>query len=310
MSLGKWLVAVVFCAFLGKVTHAEEFIRVDEDPSAVRLQTAVTHFEKDGAKVDLIGAIHIADKAYYDALGTRFTTYDSLLFEMVGGEKFPAAKVEANAVPPEPEPVPVDPAVKKKQPNLSGLHKIYETIATYLDLTGQVDEIDYTTKNFVHADLTSDEFFDLQAERKESLFTFMLKAAWAGKDSTTAQPDSFKLLQGIISHNANLIKLQLVHTLGEGDNQIAALMGDSVIITDRNTRCLEVMQRELDAGHKVLGIFYGAAHFPDMSKRLLEQGFVLKGQDWLTAWDIPKPAEKPVEKPAVEAPQELAPATP
>ncbi len=289
MSFGKWLVAALFCAFLGKVARAEEFIRVDEDPSAVRLQTAVTHFEKDGAKVDLIGAIHIADKAYYNSLSTRFTTYDSLLFEMVGGEKFPAPKAEAAPVPPEP----AGAAVTKKQPNLSGLHKIYETIATYLDLTGQVDQIDYTTKNFVHADLTSDEFFDLQAARKESLFTFMLKASLAAKKTSLPQPDSFKLLQGIVTHNANLIKLQVVHTLGQGDNQIASLMGDSVIITDRNKRCLEVMQRELDAGHKVLGIFYGAAHFPDMSKRLLEQGFVLKGQDWLTAWDIPKPAEKP-----------------
>ncbi len=310
MSFGKWLAAAVFCAFLGKVAHAEEFIRVDEDPSAVRLQTAVTHFEKDGAKVDLIGAIHIADKAYYNALSTRFATYDSLLFEMVGGEKFPAAKIEVAPAPPKPAPAPADPAVKKKQPNLSGLHKIYETIATYLDLTGQVDQIDYTTKNFVHADLTSDEFFDLQAARKESLFTFMLKSSWAAKKSSLPEPDSFKLLQGIISHNSNLLKLQLVHTLGEGDNQIAALMGDSVIITDRNKRCLEVMQRELDAGHKVLGIFYGAAHFPDMSKRLLEQGFQLKGQDWLTAWDIPKPAEKPVEVPADKAAKEPSVATP
>ena len=309
MSFGKWLAAAVICAFLGKVARAEEFIRVEEDPNAVRLQTAVTHFEKDGAKVDLIGAIHIADKAYYNDLTTRFTTYDSLLFEMVGGEKFPAAKAEENPVPAA-EPVPADPIVKKKQPNLSGLHKIYETIASYLDLTGQVDQIDYTTKNFVHADLTSDEFFDLQAARKESLFTFMLKASFAAQKSTLPQPDSFKLLQGIIAHNGNLLKLQLVHTLGDGDNQMASLMGDSVIITDRNKRCLEVMQRELDAGHKVLGIFYGAAHFPDMSQRLLEQGFVLKGQDWLTAWDIPKPAEKPVVAPAVAAPEEPAAVTP
>ena len=66
-----------------------------------------------------------------------------------------------------------------------------------------------------------------------------------------------------------------------------------MIISDRNQRCLEVMTREIAAGHKNLGIFYGAAHFPDMEKRLLEQGFKPVKQEWLTAWDIPKKEAKP-----------------
>ena len=36
---------------------------------------------------------------------------------------------------------------------------------------------------------------------------------------------------------------------------------------DRDAKCLEVL-----AGKKKLGIFYGAAHFPDMEKRLLAGG--------------------------------------
>jgi len=65
-----------------------------------------------------------------------------------------------------------------------------------------------------------------------------------------------------------------------------------VIITDRNQRCLEVMHRELAAGRGKLGIFYGAAHFPDMEKRLLEQGFKRTRHEWITAWDIPKAVAK------------------
>jgi hypothetical protein len=53
------------------------------------------------------------------------------------------------------------------------------------------------------------------------------------------------------------------------------------------------MNREIAAGHKKLGVFYGAAHFPDMEKRLLEAGFKRVKQDWLTAWDIPKKEVKP-----------------
>ncbi|RYD33419.1 MAG: hypothetical protein EOP87_11005, partial [Verrucomicrobiaceae bacterium] len=45
-----------------------EFIRVEEDAKAARLQTGVTRYQKDGAVVDLIGAVHIGDRAYYQDL--------------------------------------------------------------------------------------------------------------------------------------------------------------------------------------------------------------------------------------------------
>ena len=273
--------------------HAQNFIRVEEDAAAARLQTAVTRYQKDGATVDLIGAIHIADKAYYAKLSARFRTYDALLFEMIGGEKLGGGKTEgAKAAPaaPPPEP-PNSPAPPKKERDLSGLRKLYAMVATSLNLTGQSEAIDYTANNFVHADLTIREFNRLQNDRHESLLGFFLKAA-----RQTPQPakdsDSVKLLHALFSGNPNLLKLEIVHTLGQGDDPIAALAGDSVIINDRNQRCLEVMNRELAAGRKNLGIFYGAAHFPDMEKRLLEQGFTRVKQDWLTAWLIPKPLPK------------------
>jgi hypothetical protein len=261
--------------------QAENFIRVDEDDVAARLQTAVTRYEKDGASVDLIGAVHIADKAYFENLTARFKNYDALLFEMIGGEKFAAA----NKKPAEPAPV-------NKQQDLAGLHKMYDMVARFLNLAGQTESIDYAAANFVHADLTLAEFTRMQEERGESLLGFALKA---GKDAPepAKQPDPAKLLQAMLSGKSNLIKLEIVHTLGQGDDQIAAFVGESVIISDRNQRCMEVMARELASGHKQLGIFYGAAHFPDMEKRLLDQGFKRVKQEWLTAWDIPKPVAKP-----------------
>ena len=41
------------------------FIRVDEDAKSIRLQAAVTRYEKDGVYVDLIGTVHMADAPYY-----------------------------------------------------------------------------------------------------------------------------------------------------------------------------------------------------------------------------------------------------
>ncbi len=55
------------------------------------LQTAHRHRHlspmANGLEVDLIGAIHIADKSYYDTLNESFKGYDALLYEMVGSER-------------------------------------------------------------------------------------------------------------------------------------------------------------------------------------------------------------------------------
>jgi hypothetical protein len=281
MARKQRLASALTLMILTIAAQAENFIRVDEDDDAARLQTAVTRYEKDGASVELIGAIHIADKAYYEKLGERFKTYDALLFEMIGGEKFEQRQAPA-----------AEPAPEGKEQNLSGLHKVYGMVAKFLNLTGQLDSIDYTADNFVHADLTLEEFSSMQKERGESLLGFALKA---GKNAPepAKQPDPAKLLAAMLSGKSNLVKLEIVHTLGQGDDQIAAFAGESVIISDRNQRCLEVMNREIAAGRKKLGVFYGAAHFPDMEKRLLEQGFKRVKQEWLTAWDIPKKEAQP-----------------
>ena len=119
---------------------------------------------------------------------------------------------------------------------------------------------------------------------------FALKSALNADKTKTREPDAAKLLAALLTGKSNLLKLELVHTLGQGDDQIAAFAGESVIISDRNQRCIDVMNREIAAGHKKLGIFYGAAHFPDMEKRLVELGFKRVKQEWMTAWDIPKKA--------------------
>ena len=273
------LATAVSFIILAAAASAGDFIRVDEDDSAARLQTAVTRYEKDGATVDLIGAVHIADKAYYEDLVARFAKYDALLFEMIGGEKFAAA--------PAPEPAPAG-----KAEDVSGIHRIYDMVGRFLNLTAQSGAIDYTAANFIHADLTNAEFAELQAERGESVLGFALKAGNANPDAPN-QPDPAKLMRAMLSGSSNLVKLEIVHTLGQGDDQIAAFAGESVIITDRNKRCLEVLEREIAAGRKNLGIFYGAAHFPDMEKRLLDNDYKKTSREWITAWDIPKAAATP-----------------
>ncbi len=262
-----------------------DFIRVDEDAGAARLQTAVTRYEKDGARVDLIGAIHIADEAYFKALNERFVGHDAVLFEMVGGDELEEGRAPAAG----------GPAGEK---NLQVLHQMYGMVSRFLGLRDQMSHIDYSRDNFVHADLSLDEFHKLQAERGESLLGFALEAGkQAGEQGAGAQPDPARLLQAMLTGNSNKMKLEIVHTLGAGDDQIAAFAGGSVIITDRNAKCLRVLDEQVAAGKRKLAVFYGAAHFPDMEQKLLAAGWKRAGQEWLTAWDIPKEEEK---KPAAE----------
>ncbi|WAC20111.1 hypothetical protein OVA24_01800 [Luteolibacter sp. SL250] len=257
-------------------SRAEEggFIRVEEDAKAARLQTGVTRYEKDGAVVDLIGAVHIGDKAYYEDLNKRFAGYEVLLFEMIGGEGIKPGDEAAPKVADQEAPDP--------------LAVIYDKIARALKLVGQVDHIDYHAENFLHADLSASEFSEKLEERDESLLKFMLNL-----DHSGTQPNPVKFILGAVFGRADLLKLSLIHTLGDAEDQISKLAGDNVIIGDRNIRCLEVLARELGAGRKKVGIFYGAAHYPDMQQRLLEQGFTRTGHEWVTAWNVLKPVRKP-----------------
>ena len=58
-----------------------------------------------------------------------------------------------------------------------------------------------------------------------------------------------------------------------------------------------------------LAIFYGAAHFPDMEKRMIEKmGFERKGVRWVTAWELPARKKLPsLKTPKLQSPPVPAP---
>ncbi len=263
-------------AAAGDVCLAGDFIRIKEDEEASRLQTAYFGYEKDGVRVDLIGAIHIADKRYYEFLNKSFTDYEVLLFEMVGGERLGGGEKK-----PEPE-------AKPAENKLAALLTVYETMEDALGLCGQSAVIDYKAKNFVHADLTMKEFEALQKERGESLLGFMIQSALAS-EKPSREPSSINLMRGMLGGRKDLVKMELMHAMAEADKQLDSIEGENVIIGDRNVRCLEVLDREVAAGKKNIGIFYGAAHFPDMERRMIEKGFTRVSQKWATAWRVKKP---------------------
>src|SRR5262245_27739486 len=70
-----------------------QFVRVrrDEKGQPQAMETAVVHYipaqgGAEGVSVDLIGAVHVGDKSYYDQLNKLFESYDVLLYELVAPE--------------------------------------------------------------------------------------------------------------------------------------------------------------------------------------------------------------------------------
>ncbi|MDP4626495.1 MAG: hypothetical protein NWT08_15320 [Akkermansiaceae bacterium] len=259
----------------GEESIAGDFIRVKETEESTKLQTAVFGYEKDGVRVDLIGAIHIADKHYYEFLNKWFENYEVLLFEMVGGENLGGGK----------KPALVEEPAEKEENKLAGLGKLYGAMEKALGLSGQGALIDYFAENFVHADLTMKEFEALQEERGESMLSFMIQAGLSA-EKPEKDPNSIRLMRGILTGRSDLVKLELMHTMAAGDTQIDSVGGENVIIADRNAKCMQVLEREIGEGNKKIGIFYGAAHFPDMERRMLEMGFERVSEKWLTAWRV------------------------
>ena len=255
-----------------------DFIRIHEDEKTARLQTSVTTYEKNGVRVDLIGAVHIGDKKYYEELNKSFKNYEVLLFEMVGGENI------GNGNLPEREEGGGD-------IQTTFLRGMVDGMSRFLKLSSQVQEIDYSPGNFVHADLTMKQFEKKQQENGESLFGFALAAAQQAQNQGVEQPNPARLLAALLSGNSDGLKLEMMKSLGQGDDQIAALAGNNVIIGQRNAKCLKVFRKQVKKGRKNIGIFYGAAHYPDMENRLLKMGYRKGKQSWMTAWDVPKPGQ-------------------
>ncbi len=258
----------------------KKFMRfVDDGHSGGKFDTAiVTSRNKDGATVRLVGAIHIGEKAYYDSLNKTFQGDDAVLYEMV--------KPKDAGTP--------EPGQKSDNP----INQLQHMMKDVLDLDFQLDDIDYSKPNFVHADMDAETFTRMQQERGETFQELILKQIMHAltqpqddKQAADADPDTridsfVEMLTRPDSERQ--IKLAVARQM---DKIEAGAMGPdnpngSVIVTERNKVALDVLKKMLDSGKRHISIFYGAAHMPDMSKRLRDMGFSPVSAEWETAWDL------------------------
>jgi len=262
----------------------DRYIRVvKKDGKPIALETSVIRFAPEpgsplaqqGVTVDLIGAVHIGEGSYYQQLNQRFQQYDAMLFELVA---------------PEGTVIPKGGGDRKGGNPISALQGGMKDL---LDLEFQLEKVDYTKANFVHADMSPQEMKASMKKRGESVLQMFFRMMGHGfaQQAKGGGPSDVELLVALFAKDrARRMKRIMAAQIVDMEALNAALAGpdgSNTLIGERNRKALEVMSREVKAGKKKLAIFYGAGHLPDFERRM-KADHKLKpvGVQWLTAWDL------------------------
>jgi len=279
---------------------SEHFLRIERNAKdqPLGLQTAIVRYvpagdDRAGLTVDLIGAVHVGEKAYYESLNEAFKEYDAVLYELVAP---PGTRIPKGA--------------KAGKSLVSSMQNVLKDL---LQLEHQLEHVDYTKENLVHADMSGEQFAKSMQDRGESFWTMFIRLMSKSMAMQAKRPgggaSEFELLFALFDPNkAITVKRIMAEQFDQMDGLMEAFNGPdgSTIITERNKVALAELSKQIAAGKKHLAVFYGAGHLPDMQKRLLEEFKLKRSQErWLTAWNLTEKPAAPV-KPRVPAKQPAA----
>lgn len=288
-----WLAALAFALTWGTVpcwgadtdwAHVEEPIRFlrrvhGEDGEPKALQAAVircrpVNADRPGPVVDLVSAVHVAEPEYYRALNRKFRRYDAVLYELVApeGTRVPE-KVDRSRQSP----------VSLLQLGLTDL----------LELQFQLEGVDYNARNFIHADMSPEQFAQSMRDRSESFTDIVFRMMgynMARQNEGAGRTSDAQLLTALFSGDRAMVFRRIMAAQFEDmQGAMAAIEGPegSTLITERNKVALAVLRRELAAGRRKVAVFYGAGHMDDMLTRLRDDFELVPAEiRWLTAWKL------------------------
>src|SRR5262249_44179144 len=139
------------------------------------------------------------------------------------------------------------------------VHKVMKFV---LDLESQTEKIDYTKKNFVHADLSPKQIFDTIKERGDDGLTIALgvaadvlrqqnlqaaKAAKkdpAKKDKAKDALEDFDIASILDPDGAVKLKRIMAEQFEKAEDGLGPTL-NNILIADRNKACLKVFQQEM-----------------------------------------------------------------
>ncbi len=238
-------------------------------PGALEVGIGRYFHEPTRTTLFLVGAIHIADRGYYDQLQDVLDSCDVVLFEGVGAK--------SGSTPPSDEQV----------ARMDALFELQLMLNDALGLTFQKDGLDYRRRFWRNADV---DFVALTEEldargvalpTDNPLVQGLLKMMLGTFDLAKAGADA---------RMRSMLKRQVAGALAMADSMMALQMKGltDVLIDWRNDAALTVLDDELTNGApgRWLALFYGAAHLPDFAAKLAAKGFEFQGATWLPAWRV------------------------
>lgn len=261
-----------------KSTKHDRFVRINKDEKGrpISMDTSTIRYTKkmpDGTElaVDLVGVVHIGEKDYFAAFNEQFKGYDALLYELVAPE---GTKVDA-----------------RNQDGVNPVAALQKGMMAGLDLQFQLEHINYNASNFVHADMTPEEFGQSMTENNESVakMFFRMMGTSAAMSGSSGEAEMLRALMSSGDERTYRLRRSAASQLIKMDVGMVAFEGDngSTIITHRNGKAFKVLQAQIDAGKRKLGVFYGAGHLPDMERRLIEEFGMTAGEpQWQVAWKL------------------------
>ena len=273
-------------ATLSQIDQKEtDFIRffAGQEQWSGKLQTAIVSYQNSfGVTVNLVSAVHLADISYYEQLNDYFKTQDLVLYELVANSD-------------------ERPGPNSMVSDMSPITLMQRTLGNILEISFQLEQIDYSPENFRHADLNPVELFEIMTEKDQNFFTAFLSlavsqiAADQSSDETGLPRTSLtimSLFRALISEDrVASLKYLFAEELGRsgGLSLSPEIENQLTILGDRNLAAIRTLENALEqSADKIITIFFGAAHMPGLERALItDLGFEEEEKRWITAWEVP-----------------------
>ena len=265
------------------------------------LDIAVTSFvhPETGIRVALFGVVHVADAPYYEVVKRELSEYDVVLYEGVKPEALTAAEWQAS--------------FNKGDGEVASLQR---KLAKWFGFQYQLDALDYTAENFIHADMTEQEFLDggggvlipgrarkkMPADESEERPEEPqgMDYGMGDRSLTTAVSGTMRAVERfgeeLLSKPSvvrSMARRMFAETMGTADIGTALDMFpglSELILNKRNEVVLKRLEETLQDAPQTVAIFYGAAHMRDLERRIVEDlGFRRDEAHWLRAWALRPP---------------------
>jgi hypothetical protein len=291
MFFNQFFIRIIFCysillgLALGQPPEDTRFLLFESGPEKWQgeLKTAITTYQNESdVLLDLVAAVHIADSAYFAQLNQYFKDRDAVLYELVADEG-------------------VRPSPNRILRSGSSVGFVQQALANFLGVSFQLEYIDYSPRNFIHADLDPASLAEIMEAKGENFLSMFISLALSEMgnqqidSSASGSSSSLNLLSLMEAFSAtdqrSAFKTLLAAELARsGGSLVDPNLGNQLtLLGDRNRVALRVLREILqDSTRQRLSIFYGAAHMQGIEKEIVEQlGFTQVSQRWITAWAIP-----------------------